>query len=166
MPCFCASIPSDPLRNVGLIVRSARVRSLARLRVDSHSPAVRVPSSHPIFPTTSSRHDTRLHLTPLYPPHSSFYDAFRPIRLFSGDTPPHLASPLYLEHSTRHSSIHAPRRTEAPLRLHIHGPRGRADHSYIVDFALARTTACVSTLSRPSYTYIVSHLSWTYGPNI
>jgi hypothetical protein len=38
----------------------------------------------------------------------------------------------------------------------------RADPSYIVDFALARTTTCVSTLSRPSYICIVSHLSWTY----
>jgi hypothetical protein len=30
-----------------------------------------VSSSHPIFPITSARHDTRPHLTPLYPPHSS-----------------------------------------------------------------------------------------------
>ncbi|KAJ7697561.1 hypothetical protein B0H14DRAFT_3904948 [Mycena olivaceomarginata] len=38
----------------------------------------------------------------------------------------------------------------------------RADPSYIVDFALARATARISMLSRPSYTYIVSYLSWTY----
>ncbi|KAJ7690942.1 hypothetical protein B0H14DRAFT_847038 [Mycena olivaceomarginata] len=157
-----ASIPSHPLRSVGLIVRSARVRSLARLRLDSHSRTARVPPSHPISPTTPARHDARPYLTPLYPPHSLiFLRRLPPNPSFSDDTPPHLASPCISSTALGippFTSLDEPKRHCDCI---FTDRADRADPSYIVDFALARPTACVSTL-HPSYTYIVSHLSWTY----